>query len=482
MIDNIEHEDKAILMENKTITLNPDHFYGRVEHKDVLQKLLSEINPVDFHSVIGLPYDQDLIHKHKIYGVVKHLLEITKQRNWSLCKRFDYVYIYNGAFWKQCSKDDFRNFLSQAAIKMGLPDYEARIYDFADKLLKQFVSDAHLPEPETESGKVLINLGNGTYHFTEDNWGLDSFNPDDFLTYQLPFNYDEAAKCPLFEKFLLRCVPDLSSRLVLQEFAGFIFTGMNLEKVLVLLGGGGNGKSVYFNVLNALLGKDNILNYSLGLFAHEYNRAKLTNILVNYSSEKGFDLHPDTFKALISGEPLQAREPYGKSFTIHNKVKFIINCNELPRETESTDAYFRRFLIVPFDEKISDDEKDIDLADKIIATELPGVFNWVLQGLHRILAQKQFTHCEKANKALHDFRKQADSVQLFIEENKYLKSDSNKAVLKEMYNDYKEFCKEDNYKPLGKNRFSKRLESKGFEQARMNDGSTAFLMIKDSRF
>lgn len=479
MSDNNEHEDSPNEENDKRkINLDAAAFYGRVDHKNILQKLLSGIQPVDFHDVIGLPHEQNLMQKHKIYAVVKHLLLTAQNKKWNLCKRFDYVYVYNGSYWRQCNKDDFRNFLSEAAIKMGMPDYEARIYDFSDKLLKQFLSDAHLSEPIVEKGNVLININNGTFRFTPEGWALHEFNPDDFLTHQLPFDYNENAKCPLFENYLLKVLPDPESRLVLQEFAGFIFTNLNLEKILVLLGGGGNGKSVYFNVINALMGKDNVLNYPLGMFGHEYNRAKLTNILVNYSSEKGFDLHPDTFKALISGEPLQAREPYGKPFTIYNKVKFIINCNELPRETESTEAYFRRFLIVPFDVKISEEDKDIDLAEKIIAAELPGVFNWVLQGLKRIIEQKQFTHCQKADNALHDFRKQADSVQLFVEENHFISSETNKEPLKPLYNEYKEFCKEDNYKPLGKNRFSRRLESKGFQPTRMNDGSTAYFMIK----
>ncbi len=257
---------------------------------------------------------------------------------------------------------------------MGYPDYDARHYEFTDRLLKQFLSDAHLPTPVPNANKVLINLHNGTFEFSQDIWKQRDFNSEDFLTYQLPFDYDANAKCSLFEKYMLRVLPDESSRLILQEFAGFIFHRLNLEKCLVLLGPGGNGKSVFFNILNSLIGKDNILNYSLGLFSQEYNRAKLTNVLLNYSSEKGFDLNPDIFKALISGEPLQAREPYGKSFTIYNPVKFIVNCNELPRETESTDAYFRRFLIVLFDIKITKEEKDIDLAKRIIETELPGCF------------------------------------------------------------------------------------------------------------
>ena len=338
--------------ENKKPILNPDNFFGRADHKDILQKLLSEIQKINFREVIGLSPDEDLKQKHYLFAVVKHLLQTAKERQWNLCKRYDYTYIYNGAYWKQCGKEDVKNFLSDAAVKMGLPDYEAKHYEFAKKLLNQFLSDAHLPNPEPSANKVLINLHNGTFEITPDGWQLRDFSPDDFLTYQLPFNYDEDATCSMFDKFLLRVLPDESSRLVLQEFSGFIFTKLNLEKCLVLTGEGGNGKTVFFDVINALIGIENILNYSIGLFKEPFNRAKLTNVLLNYSDEKGFDLNPDIFKNLVSGTPLQACEKYCAPFTLRNKVKFIFNCNKLPNETESTEAYYRRFLIVPFDVKI----------------------------------------------------------------------------------------------------------------------------------
>ncbi len=131
-----------------------------------------------------------------------------------------------------------------------------------------------------------------------------------------------------------------------------------------------------------------MLTYSMSSYSHEYSRAKLPDILLNYSSEKGTELNPDIFKALVSGEPLQARHPYGRVFTIRNTVRFIVNANELPKETEQTEAYFRRFLIIPFEVTIPESQRDIFLAEKIIKTELGGVFNWLLVGLNRIMVQK----------------------------------------------------------------------------------------------
>jgi len=191
----------------------------------------------------------------------------------------------------------------------------------------------------------------------------------------------------MFDQFIEKVLPDESCQMVLQEFTGYIFNNLNLEKMLIITGNGSNGKSVFFNVICALVGKDNLLNYSVGLFNHEYNRAKLLGKILNFSSERGEDLNPDMLKTLISREPIHAREPYGKSFNMEVKTKFIMNANELPKITENTDAFFHRQCIIRFGTKITASEKDIHLADKIIKNELPGIFNWLLVGLDRLNKQ-----------------------------------------------------------------------------------------------
>ena len=120
----------------------------------------------------------------------------------------------------------------------------------------------------------------------------------------------------------------------------------------------------------------NTSTYSLYNLTNERGeyRAKIANKLVNYASEINGKLESSIFKQLVSGEPVEARALYGQPYTISQYAKLIFNCNELPKDVEHTNAYFRRFLIVPFNETISEEEKDIQLADKIIDNELSGVF------------------------------------------------------------------------------------------------------------
>ena len=150
-----------------------------------------------------------------------------------------------------------------------------------------------------------------------------------------------------------------------------------------------------------------------------YFRAKLANKLVNYASEINGKLESAIFKQLVSGEPVEARLPYGEPFTLKQYAKLIFNCNELPKDVEHTNAYFRRFLIIPFDVTIPPQEQDKQLHTKIIEKELSGVFNWVLDGLNRLLEQKRFTDCEAVKQAVEQYKSQSDSVKMFIDENNY---------------------------------------------------------------
>lgn len=278
-------------------------------------------------------------------------------------------------------------------------------------------------------------------------------------------------------------LPDVSSQLVLAEYIGYIFTKhLKLEKALLLYGNGANGKSVFFEVVTALLGKQNVSNYTLQSITDEkgYQRAMLQNSLVNYGSEISDKLNSDIFKQLVSVEPIEARLPYGQPFEINSYAKLIFNCNKLPKDVEQTNAYFRRFLIIPFDVTITDDKKDVDLAKKIITNELSGVFNWVLEGLNRLLKNKDFSKCDAAKKAVEQYKIESDSVKLFIRDEGYKKSVEEYILLKDLYNKYRIFCNEDGYRPVNKSNFKKRLLSDNYHFEKKNIGNVFYITNKNN--
>ncbi|MEC5173905.1 phage/plasmid primase, P4 family [Chryseobacterium nepalense] len=404
--------------------------------------------------------------KHYLVISIENTLRFAKKNRWDLCKNNDFIYLYNGTFWTEIDKETFQKFLGEAAEKMGVAKFSARFYQFREQLFKQFLATAYLPTPESSKDKVLINLQNGTFEISPKGTKIRPFESSDFITYQLPFEYNPQAKAPLFETYLNKVLPDPECQMVLAEYLGFVFikhgsNALKEEKALILYGTGANGKSVFFEVINALLGTDNVSSYSLQSLTNDngYFRAKLANKLVNYASEINGNLEASIFKQLVSGEPVEARLPYGQPFILKQYAKLIFNCNELPKDIEHTNAYFRRFLIIPFDVTIPPQEQDKNLHTKIIEKELSGVFNWVLQGLNRLLEQKRFSYCEAAQQAVEQYKIESNSVQMFLIENEYKGSSTNYKLIKDLYQEYRAFCIDDGVTPFKKVNFIKQLRA-----------------------
>jgi len=452
-----------------------------VNHALILRQLLDQIQPINFREeVAALSESEKLSKKHFVITCIDKALQIATKNNWGLCRNNDSVYLYNGAFWNSIPTQDLAAFLGKAALKMGMDNFVARHFSFQEDLLKQFQVDAHLPKPERNKGVITVNLLNGTYEIAGAKQGLRPTRKEDFITYQLPFNFDPLAKAPQFQSFLDKSLPNVECQMVLAEFIGYLFirTGtLKLEKVLLLYGAGANGKSVLFEVVSAMLGPENVSNYSLSHLTNDngYFRAMIGDKLLNYATEINGKMQTDLFKQLASGEPVDARMPYGNPFTVTDYAKFIFNCNELPKDIEHVPAYFRRFLIIPFSVTIPDRDQDRALANKIINNELPGVFNWVLQGLSRLLDQKAFTHSDLINGQLEQFKKQSDSVQLFLEDEAYVPSITETVSLKELYGKYRNYCVECGNRYCAMRSFSDRLRANGFTIIRKSYGMVVFI-------
>ena len=96
-----------------------------------------------------------------------------------------------------------------------------------------------------------------------------------------------------------------------------------------MYGTGANGKSVFFEVVNALIGMENISHFTLENLTNtrgEY-RAQIATKLVNYASEINGKLESAIFKQIVSGEPIEARALYGQPYTIKQYAKLIFNCS-----------------------------------------------------------------------------------------------------------------------------------------------------------
>jgi putative DNA primase/helicase len=447
-----------------------------VAHSRVLDSILEKITKVDFSDLFG--DIETPKQKHYLVAVIEQLLKTVEAHKYQLARKNDFVFAFNGEYWSEIDREALKDFLMAVAQRQGVQPFEAKHYEFRDKLYKQFLALAGFRLPEPSPNKVLINLQNGTFEITADSQHLREFRAKDFLKHQLQFKYDEAAQAPIFQAYLDRVLPERELQDIVAEFFGYIFTrNLKLEKALLLYGTGANGKSVLFDVMNALLGRENTANYSLSDLIEEHNRAQIAHKLLNYGSEINASVTRDIFKNLVSCEPIMARLKYGNSFLMEGYAKLCFNANELPKDIEQNDAYFRRLLIIPFRVTIPEEEQDKELAQKIIGQELSGVFNWVLAGLKRLLRQKKFTESTIVREMIVTYKRESDSVACWLRDENWVADPLNPdhtEKLKKLHLAYQSYCREAGHKPLGRNNFKKRLVANGIVQKPDNDHAQEF--------
>jgi len=410
-------------------------------------------------------------------GLIEYLLNLAKSKDWKIIKdESDTIYIYNGAYWIPFSRNEIIEFLQKFALKVGLPLLEAKDEAFIEKLYKQLINALPIRKRK-KSTLNLINLQNGTFNI--ETMELQPFNPDDFLTYQLPFEYNPTAINSLWLKFLDEILPNKDTQRTLQEVLGSIFIkNIKLEYAYFLYGSGANGKSVVMEVLKALFGANNLSFYSIEELNKEYNRAELKDKILNIASEaETREIKSDLFKRLASGEPVTARHLYGRPFEMENYAKLLFLVNRLKlKSIEYTEGFFRRFLIIPFNVTIPKEKRDKKLHLKIINEGLDGVLNWIIEGAKSVLINEDIFISDECEKAFKQFIKDIDSVIQFLEDNNLVKSDYNRYYTSDLIADYRKWCFENGIKPLGRNEFLHRLEALGY--TKLKDKRHYFLIGK----
>lgn len=370
------------------------------------------------------------------------------------------VYLYTGTHWQLLDQQVYFDFVNECCQRIGVPLEELHEPSFMERVYWQVAFRVAHSRPMHHSSKVSrINVKNGTLEIRSDGTvTLHEHRREDYFLYCLSYVYDPSAECNLWLLFLQQVLPDVDAQRVLAEFIGFCFVrGINPEKMLVLLGGGSNGKSVTLAIIEALLGRQNVSNVTLSdLTCDAEKRCMTEGKLANISHESDREIDASMLKKIVSQEPIDIRKLYVGSRIIREYGKLITSFNALPR-AEATHGFYRRWLILPFRRTITEQEADVNLSAKLCC-ELSGILNWVLEALPGFMQRGQFSPCELCQKELERYRMQSDSVQLFLYEC-CERDETFTSTGKDLFAKYKSFCYNDMLRPVGKQRFFDRLES-----------------------
>jgi len=283
--------------------------------------------------------------------------------------------------------------------------------------------------------------------------------------------------CPLFMKFLTEVLQDPKQRELIWEIIGYILTtDCRYEKGFILFGGGANGKTAFLNILRALF-IGYISELRLSDLSHPYRPSMLADKLVNITSEgEAVDLINDAaVKDLITGEPITVEQKYKDPAVIKTFAKLVVASNHLPRTRDKTHGYFRKWILLHFDQMIPPDRQDKQLAEKIIATELDEIFYGALLGLRRLRQNDGFTLPVSSIELMAEYERTMNPVISFVEDELAI-AERGKTYLEDLFGHYKNWAESQGLKnALNQQNLRRELERlTGIKASRLHGGKYGF--------
>ncbi len=241
---------------------------------------------------------------------------------------------------------------------------------------------------------------------------------------QLPVNFDPAARCPHWDDFVGTTFPTDAEAIAWEVPAWLMTPETSIQKAILLTGDGSNGKSVYLAALLAFIGRKNAAAVSLHKLENDrFSVARLVGKLANICPDlPSTDLTgTSVFKSITGGDSLLAERKFEESFEFVPYSRLVFSANLPPKSQDASPAFFRRWLVVPFEKTfqagaagtIPRAELDAMLADP---AELSGVLNKALLALEAI-RKHGFTESESTRRAMDDFRQTTDPLAVWLDRN-----------------------------------------------------------------
>ena len=320
-------------------------------------------------------------------------------------------------------------------------------------LLASIKLQAYSPPLPIETDR--IHVANGTY-FMDGSFTADK----SYCNNRLTVSYNPDAPTP---KRWLQFLSELlqpEDIPTLQEFIGYCLIPSNKgQRMMVIKGNGGEGKSQIGAVLSAIFGM-NMKDGSIGKISeNRFARADLEHILLCVDDDMRMEALRQTnyVKSIVTAQGKMDLERKGKqSYQGWMFVRLLAFSNgDLQALYDRSDGFYRRQLVLTTKEKPVDRADDPDLAEKMKA-EAEGIFLWALEGLQRLVANNfKFTESDRIRENWEAVKRDNNNIFDFMESEGYIRCKADASISsKDFYEIYRMWCEENSLAPLKARSFS----------------------------
>ena len=329
-----------------------------------------------------------------------------------------------------------------------------------------------------DADPFLLGVRNGVIELRTG--GFRAAAPADLITKQAGSEFDATATCPRWVKFLDKVLASDAELIgYVQRFVGYTLTGdVSAQCFPFLYGSGKNGKSVFTETLQTLLGDyaqrapQSLLTASNNGRepSQEVARLQGARLVVGSETEEGARLAESRVKDITGGDTLTGRYLYQEAFDFRPCLKLWMFGNHKPEIRGTDEGIWRRMRLIPFTVQIREEERDVNLPTAL-RHELPGILRWALEGTRNWILEGGLRTPHLVVVASDEYRQDEDSLAEFIQAELVREADA-RAPTKEVFERYRKWAVEvGNRFPLNQRTLTKRLKERGYESGHHSTGN-----------
>lgn len=331
-------------------------------------------------------------------------------------------------------------------VKSGIPRK-------VDTLLRTIKISCVSDPPRLQTDR--IHMANGTYFLDK------TFVPDkEYCMNRLTVAYRPDAPEPSrWIRFLneLLYPEDIPA---LQEYIGYCLLPVTkAQKMLLMVGKGGEGKSRIGLVLRELFGDSMYTGSLQQVETNRFARANLEYKLIFVDDDMKTEALPQTnnIKTIVTLEDKMDIERKGIQAvqgTLYVHLAAFGN-GSLQALYDKSNGFYRRQLLITTKDKPPDREDDPFLIEKL-REEKEGILLWALAGLHRLIDNHyQFTVSARMSANLEEAKEKGNSILPFLKSEGYFEiREGVKSKSADLYTAYQRWCQDNLEKALSPTSFS----------------------------
>lgn len=316
-----------------------------------------------------------------------------------------------------------------------------------------------LPDRMTEP---LLNVRNGMVDLRTGE--LIEHDSKYLSTVQFPIDFDPAATCPNYERWLTSMVGSQVDDLE-ETVALMLDPTVTPTKAVFLFGPARSGKSTMLRIIGEIAGAENTSGVTLhdlveDKFAAANLYGKTLNVAADLPARHVDDL--SVFKLMTGADLIHANRKYGAQFDFVNRALFVFSANELPTVGESSRAYAERVKPVHFPHSFAGHE-DPSIETAIMG-ELPGILNRLIAAHRRRVERGRMLDTDP--RVREQFEKASDKVRQFVDEacevlpietGKGGSKNATESQTTDLYRRFTEWAQDEGKQGLAKSKFRARL-------------------------